>query len=139
MVRLHNNQKRIPLRRGYLTRLREFLEGVLLSEKWQGNTIQVILVDNGYIRELNRKFLKRDEPTDVLAFPLEEPEVYVSVEMARERVKEGDLLLETSRYVLHGILHLLGYNHKNKEQEKILREREESHLAKWMEEGLSNE
>ena len=69
--------------------------------------LSIVLVDNEYIRSLNQKFLGKDRPTDVLAFPLENPEIYVSVEYV-----EGEALLYgLKRSVLHGVLHLLGYEH----------------------------
>ncbi len=76
-------------------------------------------MDNEYIRALNRRFLGRDRPTDVLAFPLENPEVYVSVEYV-----SGDALLqELKRSVLHGVLHLLGYEHGKGKRSIEARER----------------
>jgi probable rRNA maturation factor len=67
-------------------------------------------VDNEYIRVLNRRFLGRDRPTDVLSFPMETPEIYVSVEYVAQE-DPARTLLELKRSVLHGVLHLLGYDH----------------------------
>jgi probable rRNA maturation factor len=66
------------------------------------------------IRRLNLRFLDRDEATDVLAFPLEEDEgeVVVSAERALAIAKElgVDPEAELMLYVVHGILHLVGYD-----------------------------
>lgn len=87
--------------------------------------VSVVLVDNRQIRSLNRRFLKRDRPTDVLAFPIGGDllgEIYVSREQARRQARACGLPLreELPGLVLHGFLHLLGYTH----QEMPGRERE---------------
>jgi len=131
LINLYNNQK-LQLKGTFLDKLKYFLEEVLREEKWSGKPINIVIVDNPYISELNEKFLKRSGPTDVLAFPLEEsPEVYISAEMAMERAGERRFAVELVRYVLHGVLHLLGYHHENPRAEKILREKEEYYLKKW--------
>jgi probable rRNA maturation factor len=90
-------------------------------------TVSVVLVDDAKIRELNRRFLRRDRPTDVLAFPMPERvaggtegllgEVYVSRDRAREQAKHYGVKYhdEVRRLVLHGILHLLGLKHAEME------------------------
>jgi len=89
--------------------------------------VNVVLIGNRRMRELNRRYLKRDRPTDVLSFPLgvEEPggkelllgEVYVSRDQARIQARENRVSYhsEVKRLVLHGVLHLLGLTHKQME------------------------
>jgi len=80
--------------------------------------IGIIIVDNSYIQKLNQKYRKIDSPTNVLAFQLEVPgkgfwgDVYISLDMAILQTPENESLEFTlSRYLIHGILHLLGYKH----------------------------
>jgi probable rRNA maturation factor len=81
----------------------------------------VILTGRDEVHELNRKFLGHDYPTDVVSFPLSEEaaasqiidgEVYVDLDTAAERAPEFDTDFETeaTRYVIHGVLHLMGYD-----------------------------
>ncbi|MEW5932762.1 MAG: rRNA maturation RNase YbeY [Bacillota bacterium] len=78
--------------------------------------MSVALVSDERIRELNSRFLGRDRPTDVLAFPLGDDapgawgEVVVSVDTARRQAGErnGDLQEELVLLAVHGVLHLLG-------------------------------
>jgi probable rRNA maturation factor len=86
----------------------------------------VTFVDDSYIRELNNKYLKRDGPTDVLAFPIDDQEspqngtdkilgdVYISLDRAKEQSIEYQVPFhqEVSRLMLHGLFHLLGYTHE---------------------------
>jgi probable rRNA maturation factor len=85
---------------------------------WSGE-ISVALLDDGAIRALNRDHLGHDAPTDVLAFALHdegEPplgDVYVGVEQARRQAAEAAVAEteELVRLVVHGTLHVLGWDH----------------------------
>ncbi|KPJ48464.1 hypothetical protein AMJ40_07440 [candidate division TA06 bacterium DG_26] len=89
------------------------------GEQLEGS-IGVIFVDDSYMKELNRKFRKRDRTTDVLTFPMKDEfqeeilgEIYISVDRACAQAKEygESLQREISRLVVHGLLHLAGYPH----------------------------
>ena len=79
------------------------------------------MVNDRRIRQLNRKFRSKDKPTDVLAFPYNElvgPEkllgdVIISRETTRRNVKRFKVSyqVELKRLVIHGVLHVLGYDH----------------------------
>ena len=87
--------------------------------------VSVSLVDDGQIRELNRRYLDRDKPTNVLAFSMREGafvslhpqllgDVVISVDTARRQsnrfgLKEMEMVI---LLMIHGILHLLGYEHE---------------------------
>jgi probable rRNA maturation factor len=85
-----------------------------------------VLTDDAAIRALNRDFREVDAATDVLSFPLADPdqlhdpgaavflgEIYISLETAREQARAArrPLVREVAHLVVHGILHLLGYDH----------------------------
>ncbi len=79
--------------------------------------VNVVFVSNRYIHQLNRRFLGRDRPTDVLSFPLGSPllgEVYVSREQARLQARQYGVSYRTEllRLVRHGLLHLCGLSHR---------------------------
>jgi len=94
--------------------------------------LNVIFVNDDYIRSLNKAYRKKDCPTDVLSFPyLESPdfeeggligEIYISVETARRQAKEAetDLADELYKLFVHGFLHIFGYDHiKNEDYKKM--------------------
>lgn len=76
--------------------------------------LTVAVVTDAAMRELNRRFLAHDWATDVIAFPLEEDEgeVVVSAERALAEAAERDVepMAELLLYVVHGVLHLLGFD-----------------------------
>lgn len=81
-------------------------------------SVNIVLTDDESIIRLNRRFRGTDGPTDVLAFPFKEPdflgEVYVSLDQARSQANQYGCSIEEEikRLVLHGLLHLLGYTHR---------------------------
>jgi probable rRNA maturation factor len=113
-------------------RLRKVAESVLRAEDTSGQVAVVVTDDTG-IQELNRDFLGNDEPTDVLAFSAqEEAEGFVSAPETDDYL--GDVIVsypravaqageaghsaeqELALLVIHGLLHLLGYDHADEEK-----------------------
>ncbi len=89
----------------------------------KSDSINIILVRDAYIKKLNKEFLGRNRPTDVLSFPLKDKllgEIYISVDRARLQAKTQKITAaqEICNLIEHGILHLLGYAHKMMEQTK---------------------
>ena len=81
-------------------------------------TMTVAIVPDARVRALNRKFRKKDKGTDVLSFPAEEPgylgDVVISSGVAARQARAAGHSLATELRVLalHGLLHLLGYDHE---------------------------
>ena len=105
-------------------RLERAVRHVLDGEGRAEGEVSVTLLDDGGIRELNREYLERDFVTDVIAFALHEPDtpvlgdVYIGFEQCRRQAAEcgvdpGEELL---RLVVHGTLHVLGYDHPEGEE-----------------------
>ena len=134
-VEVTNNQTRIPVDDKQLCEAVR----IILSEKAIADAqISVAVVDDATIAELHQRFLGKDEPTDVLSFVLErdenslEGEVVVSAETAEITAKwydwptEHELLL----YVIHGTLHMVGYDDGTPEQRAGMRKAELAYLAR---------
>jgi probable rRNA maturation factor len=102
-------------------------------------SLSITLLNDDAIRELNRKHRGRDQATDVLSFPAGAelgPEqllgdVVISVETARRQAADYDAALQTEIYrlLIHGLLHVLGYDHE-RPAERAEMEAEEQRLAK---------
>jgi len=113
-----------------------------------------LLVDNEKIRQMNSKYRKKDAPTDVLSFPMVEMkggklkpdsgdfdmdenmlvlgDIVISMEMAEKQAEEYGHSFERELAFLatHGIFHLLGYDHENEEEEKVMLSKQEAILQK---------
>jgi len=126
---LENNRK-LPASRDELIQLAE--KTFCVTGKPAGN-ISLVVCDDPFIEHLNITYKKRKGPTDVLSFPVSEKEshpggtrelgdIIISLDTASHQaselghsVKEEFMLL----YV-HGLLHILGYNHKNRREERVM-------------------
>ena len=115
---------------------------VLQGEFWQGNGIlSIVLVDDSEIQSLNERFLGKERPTDVIAFPLDNDgdkiwgEIYISVDRAKEQANDYGVAYseELARLVIHGILHLLGYEDHGKLDQKKMKAKEDDYLIHFFE------
>src|SRR5438270_4879527 len=115
-ISIASPQETVPIDRG---RMREVVRAVLEGEGAGDAEISLAFVDNPTIHRLNKRYLDHDEPTDVLSFPLTEPgakklagEVVLGVEVAAAQAAERghDTQAELSLYLIHGLLHLCGYD-----------------------------
>ncbi len=98
--------------------------------------ISLTFMNNDEIKDLNAKYREKEEATDVLAFPLEGKllgEVVVSVEQAQKQAEDfgHSFLRELGFLALHGVLHLLGYDHKEKSDRAEMKAKEKDYLQKF--------
>lgn len=122
MHEIFNQQRDIKID---LEDLREFLNraGRIVPEA-EGRYATVALVTDEEIQNLNRRFREKNRVTDVLSFPFEadefDPEenrlgdIVISVRQAEKQASENDLSLELElkQLILHGVLHLCGFDHE---------------------------
>jgi probable rRNA maturation factor len=107
--------------------------------------VAVTIVDNEKIHQLNREYRGIDRPTDVLSFPLWEPDeewvideevmlgdIVISLPKAKEQAAEygHTLARELGFLAVHGFLHLLGYDHETEQEEKEMFSRQEEILSR---------
>ena len=110
---------------------------VLKSENRERENISLAFVNKEEIKKLNNKFRKKNKATDVLSFELKEKgflgEIVICPEVVKENAKsyKSTLKKEIVKVFIHGILHLLGYDHEktNKEAE-IMEKKQEKYLSK---------
>ncbi|MFC1568204.1 rRNA maturation RNase YbeY [Candidatus Margulisiibacteriota bacterium] len=102
----------------------------ILKKEKAGGEVNLVLLNDAEIRKLNRKYRGKDKATDVLAFPMNEDgivgDIAISTETARKNARRFGVNYreEMKRLVIHGTLHLLGYDHgeKMRHAEKIYKE-----------------
>ena len=119
--------------------LKKVIDKALEIEKVNNVEFNIIIVDNDRIHEINREYRNKDMPTDVISFALEDDEVfpnlevrvlgdiYISLDKVYEQSKSygHSFFRELSFLTVHGILHLLGYDHMNEVDEKEMFSRQE--------------
>lgn len=117
-------------------RLKNWLKELVLHENAVPGKINIIITSDSHLLELNKKYLQRDYLTDVIAFNYTENQtiagdVFVSI----PRVKENAAALcnsfhdELKRVMVHGVLHLLGYDDKTEKEISIMRRKEDYYLS----------
>ena len=119
--------------------LKDLSKMVLLSEKCNDAKILIILSNRDYVSNLKKQYFNINVNTDVIAFNLEDKndcidgEIYISIEDVIENAKIYSKTFndEFSRVIIHGILHLLGYNDKTKTEKKIMSALEEKYLSSF--------
>lgn len=114
-------------------KVKKLLKYVLKVEEKDAD-LNVVFSDNKKIREINKTFLGHNYATDVLSFSYNEPtiknsitgEIIISVEMAFQLAKKRGYAVEgeIALYLVHGLLHLLGYDDKKKKEAKVMHQRE---------------
>ena len=147
-IEIANEQDRLEVSADWL---REIVERTLSAEQVRSAVISVAVVDNATIWRLNRRHLQHDYATDVLSFLLDshpesvpatglrgagrmiEGEVIVSAEMALQMAAQyhwqgAD---ELCLYLVHGLLHLCGYDDLTSEEQIVMRQRERDILQFW--------
>jgi len=116
-------------------------ESTLIQADTENVSVNLILTDDDYIKTINSGYRGKDKPTDVISFAYRDDpfpvidsaveelgDIYISLERASEQAVEYDVALadELKRLIIHGVLHLLGYDHeKSKEDEKRMNSLEE--------------
>ena len=120
--------------------MKKVLKEVLKKEKIKNARFSVIIITDSEIKAINKKYRKIDKPTDVISFALEENQkeqvflknrvlgdIYISLDKAKKQAIEygHSLRRELCFLAVHGLLHLLGYDHNTKEEEKIMFKKQE--------------
>ena len=109
-----------------------------IAESLSSNEVELIITDDKTMRELNAEYRQKDSITDVLSFPLEAPfteqsvfdmplgSIIIAASFVKSKAQEHRHTIqdELSLLFIHGMLHLLGYDHENDDGEMRAREKE---------------
>ena len=125
--------------------LKSFLETVCKDENLDNVMFNVIIVDNDTIHKINKEYRNIDRETDVISFALEDDksfnttdirmlgDIYISIDKVRSQALEYGHSFKRELYFLsvHGLLHLLGYDHMKKEDEEVMFGKQEEILDRY--------
>lgn len=137
-VEIANRQRSLPIPRSLLRRL---VRDVLTAENVSSAEIELAFVDDPTIHQVNRDHLRHDYPTDVITFPYSEPdevplrgEIVISADHAIsqgarfDQAPDRELLL----YVIHGLLHLVGYDDHEPADKRAMHKRQAELLSEFV-------
>ncbi|MFZ0390665.1 MAG: rRNA maturation RNase YbeY [Calditrichia bacterium] len=117
---------------------KQLLERIVEKENIPLKELSVILVDNEYLRKLHRDYLQDDSYTDVMTFDLSEgrkldAEIYASWDRAVQQSAEFKVSPEEegARLIIHGLLHLQGWDDAGEEQRKKMHMRENELISQY--------
>lgn len=114
-----------------------WIKKVIKIEKGKLDSLNFIFCSDAYLLEINKEYLNHNTYTDIITFDNSEDEgglngdIFISI----ERVKENAIKLQTpfeeelNRVMIHGVLHLMGYNDKSNQDKKLMRKREDAYLS----------
>ncbi len=116
----------------------KILETIFREEKCLPGKISIIIASDNYIKKINNFFLNHDYYTDIITFAEIKKnrisgELYISMDRIinnAEIYSKGDIKSEMFRVIIHGILHLIGYDDYNEELKEKIRNKEDYYLFK---------
>ncbi|MCK7589501.1 rRNA maturation RNase YbeY [Subsaxibacter sp. CAU 1640] len=114
-----------------------WLSSVIKEEGFNEGEINYIFCDDEYLLKLNKEFLQHETLTDIISFDYTlgkqiNGDIYISVERVKENAEEFNepFLNELSRVMVHGVLHYCGFKDKSKEDEQLMRLKENYYISK---------
>ncbi|MCL2073827.1 MAG: rRNA maturation RNase YbeY [Marinilabiliaceae bacterium] len=117
--------------------LSKWISDAVISNGKKIKELSIIFCDDQYILQLNEKYLDHSYYTDILTFDYSEKnfisgDLIISIDTVLSNSKQfkTQFLTELHRVIIHGILHLLGFDDKTEEQKQIIRDKEEYYLER---------
>ena len=132
MIRFHfTNSFKLKNKR----KIKNWLKDTIVNEKKKVGDINYIFCSNKYLKKMNNDYLSKDYETDVISFDFsKDNKVSGDIYISSETVKKNSIIFNVSfnnelkRVMVHGLLHLLNYNDKSKQEQKVMRERENFYI-----------
>lgn len=118
-----------PFKLTQIRRIKKLINTISLDQGRKIENLSIVFTTDEYLLDLNRKFLSHDYYTDILTFdysvvdsPFINGELFISIERAGENAKQHNVSIDNEilRLIIHGTLHLLGYQDKSKTEKNIM-------------------
>ncbi|OCA86438.1 rRNA maturation RNase YbeY [Pradoshia sp. D12] len=145
---LDETEQVTPEQQELVTKLLEF--AAIQEKVTEGSEVSLTFVNNERIHEINKEYRQKDAPTDVISFAMEEMgegeieiigedvpavlgDIIISIDRTKEQAEEygHSYERELGFLAIHGFLHLLGYDHMNEEDEKVMFSRQRELLEQY--------
>ena len=110
---------------------------IVEEEKYKLNNISIVFTNDDYLLKINKQYLKHDYYTDIITFDYSENkiisgDIFISIDRVTENsvTFKTPFLNELHRVIIHGILHLIGYNDHTPLEKQTMRNKENYYLRK---------
>lgn len=120
-----------------IRKIRAWITAAIIKEGGELENINFILTSDSFLHKINVAYLNHDTYTDIITFEYNErgeailSDIYISIDRCRENAKSYKVGLknEIHRILIHGVLHLLGYKDKSKEEKQLMTSKEDYYLS----------
>ena len=116
-------------------KIKNWLKDTIVNEKKKVGDINYIFCSKEYLKKMNNDYLSKNYETDVISFDFsKDNKISGDIYISSETVKKNSIIFNVSfnnelkRVMVHGLLHLLNYNDKSKQELKIMREKENFYI-----------
>ena len=116
-------------------KIKNWLKDTIVNEKKKVGDINYIFCSKEYLKKMNNDYLSKNYETDVISFDFsKDNKISGDIYISSETVKKNSIIFnacfnnELKRVMVHGLLHLLNYNDKSKQELKIMREKENFYI-----------
>tara|TARA_A100001015_G_scaffold248507_1_gene285964 strand:+ start:111 stop:545 length:435 start_codon:yes stop_codon:yes gene_type:complete len=140
-INIFKEYKDIDFHKDHIIQLINLL---LKAQEYNQVKINLIFCDNKKLNSFKRKYFDDDVLTDIVTFPIKndndlEAEIYISIEMAKLNADEFNVSLnnELSRLIIHGVLHLIGFDDDTEDAKKIMFSKQEEIISNFQKEICS--
>lgn len=114
-----------------------WLQGVVLEQEATLGYLNFIFCSDAHLHQINVSYLNHDTFTDIITFPYNynpvESDIFISIDRIKEnaQVFEVAFMDELLRVMVHGVLHLVGFNDKSPEEQQLMREQENHYVDQY--------
>lgn len=116
-------------------KIKHWLKDTIVNEKKKVGDINYVFCSKEYLKKMNNDYLSKNYETDVISFDFsKDNKISGDIYISSETVKKNSIIFnvgfinELKRVMVHGLLHLLNYNDKSKQELKIMREKENFYI-----------
>ena len=116
-------------------KIKHWLKDTIVNEKKKVGDINYIFCSKQYLKKMNNDYLSKNYETDVISFDFsKDNKISGDIYISSETVKKNSIIFsvcfnnELKRVMVHGLLHLLNYNDKSNQEQKIMREKENFYI-----------
>lgn len=119
-------------------KITSWIAHTIQEEGYQLESISYIFCSDEYLHKVNVEYLDHDYYTDIITFDnsdqvedIVEADIFISIDRVEDNAQEQEtqFLHELRRVIIHGVLHLVGYNDKGEDEKQLMREKENAYLS----------